>query len=57
MYLYTFWYGIIGLFAAGILASALKSLLGEDYDYIDELELDVELSQDENKKNWDPTAD
>ena len=46
--LYPFWYGIIGLFAVGILASALKSGLGEDYDYID---------KDGNKKKWDPTAD
>ena len=41
-------YGIIGLFAVGILASALKSWLGEDYDYVD---------KDGNKKNWDPTTD
>ena len=46
--LYSFWYGIIGLFAIGILASALKSLLGEDHDYID---------KDGNKRNWDPTSD
>ena len=45
--LYPFWYGIIGLFAIGILASSLRSLLGEDYDYID---------RDGNKKSWDPTA-
>ena len=45
--LYPFWYGIIGLFAVGILAGSLKSLLGEDYDYID---------RDGNKENWDPTA-
>ena len=46
--LYDFWpYGVIGVLALGVLIGSLKSLLGEDYDYID---------KDGNKKNWDPTA-
>ena len=41
--LYSFWpYGVIGAIALAILIGSLKSLFGEDYDYID---------KDVNKKN------